>query len=178
MNRLLSLQAWLEDERPVGTVLLLDCDMVFRAPVHQRSSPGAPLFQWWYDFQPMGLSGPWATAINDFSTIPSSDIAPITWPCLIHTSDLRSIMPRWIDLTVALREELGAWESDMVAFAAVFAERGVPAERTMLAAWLPWPDDVVGDAPIIHYCQALLDENDDQVWSKYDYAPWGPIGDP
>ncbi|MCP4963858.1 MAG: hypothetical protein GY926_01340, partial [bacterium] len=42
MNRLLSLQAWLEDERPVGTVLLLDCDMVFRAPVHQRSSPGAP----------------------------------------------------------------------------------------------------------------------------------------
>lgn len=172
INRLFSLQQWLETERPVGTVLLLDCDMAFRAVPTIQSEPGAPVFQWWYDFR---LVEPWLGALARLAPTAVPHIDPITWPCLIHTSDLRPLMRRWIDLTLALREEIGAWESDMVAFAAAVAERNLPTARSMVAAWTPWPDDVVGDAPIIHYCQSLLDKDGHELWSKRTYRPWEPI---
>ena len=50
MNRLHSLAEWLENERPVGTVMILDCDFAFRAAVVKRAAPGRPIGQIWYDF--------------------------------------------------------------------------------------------------------------------------------
>ena len=173
MNRLHSLEEWLERERPVGTVLILDCDFVFRSPIDRRVDPGHPVGQLWWDFSMMGA---WADAANAISPRIAARTQKVTWPLLIHTSDLRRIIRAWIDVAARLRKETGAWESDMVALTIVLAEHDLVCDLEMLAAWMPWPDDVVGDAPIIHYCQPVLDNAGETLWYKQGYEPWTPTG--
>lgn len=172
MNRLHSLNEWLERERPVGTVLIMDCDFVFRGPLDRRAEPGRPIGQDWYDFT---MGGHWAEAADAITPGISERTQSVTWPLFIHTSDLRRIINRWVDVTARLRKSTGAWESDMVALTIVLAEYELTCDLEMLAAWMPWPDDVVGDAPIIHYCQPVLDDNGDTLWYKQQYTPWNDL---
>lgn len=172
MNRLLSLHEWLDGERPVGTVLILDCDFVFREPIDRRAEPGAPIAQEWFAF---GIPDEIAEAWERLTTIPPSAVQPVTWPLLIHTSDLRRIVPRWVELTARLRAEVGAWESDMFALVIVLAEYGLTCELETLGAWMDWPEEFVAGAPIIHYCQPVLDGDGEKLWYKQDYRPWDPI---
>lgn len=175
INRLLSLSEWLERDRPVGTILIVDCDMVFRAPIDRRAEAGRPIGQTWWDFD-WHSGGQWAQAAASLSPGTVGRLQAVTWPMLIHTFDLRRIIGRWIDLTVALRNETGAWESDMVALPIALAEHGLTCDLDMLAAWMPWPDEVVGDAPIIHYCQPVLDRDGNRLWYKQGYEPWTGTG--
>jgi hypothetical protein len=173
MNRLHSLAEWLEKERPVGTVLILDCDFAFRAPLFKRAKPGQPIGQDWHDFE---WSGTWGDLAEEISPGIRASLQAVTWPLIIHTSDLRSIIDRWIEVTAQIRAMSGAWESDMIALPIVLAERELVCKLEMLAAWMPWPDDVVGDAPIIHYCQPVLDASGNTLWYKQQYTPWEPTG--
>lgn len=172
MNRLHSLGEWLERERPVGTVLILDCDFVFRAPLVRHVEPERPVGQLWWDYHPGGF---WGDAVDRIVPGISSRVQRVTWPLLIHTSDLRRIIGRWTDVTARLRKETGAWESDMIALPAVLAEYGITCDLEMLAAWMPWPDDVVEGAPIVHYCQPVLDRAGETLWYKQEYDPWDDI---
>jgi hypothetical protein len=173
MNRLHSLAEWLENERPVGTVLILDCDFAFRAPLFTRAKPGQPIGQDWHDFE---WSGTWGDLAEEISPGVGPSLQAVTWPLIIHTSDLRSIIDRWIEVTAQIRAMSGAWESDMIALPIVLAERELVCKLEMLAAWMPWADDVVGDAPIIHYCQPVLDASGNTLWYKQQYTPWEPTG--
>lgn len=172
MNRLHSLNEWLERERPVGTALILDCDFVFRAPLARRAEPGRPIGQLWHDF---AMVGDWAKTADSITPGISERVQRVTWPLLIHTSDLRRIIGRWVDVAARIRKTTGAWESDMVALTIVLAEYELTCELDMMAAWMPWPDDVVGDAPIIHYCQPVLDSDGDVLWYKQQYTPWEEV---
>ena len=172
MNRLHSLDEWLERERPVGTVLILDCDFVFRAPLARHAEPGRPVGQLWWDFR---MEGRWAEVAESITPGIVATTQNVTWPLLIHTSDLRRIIRRWTDLAARIRKETGAWESDMIALPIVLAEYELTCELEMLAAWMPWPDDIVTDAPIIHYCQPVLDADGSTLWHKQDYKPWDEI---
>ncbi len=173
MNRLHSLAEWLDTERPVGTVLILDCDFAFRASLVRRAGPGRPIGQDWHDFT---WSGSWGDLAEQIVTGVGPLLQAVTWPLFIHTSDLRSIIDRWVEVTARIRATTGAWESDMIALPIVLAERKLTCELEMLAAWMPWPDEVVGDAPIIHYCQPVLDDTGDTLWYKQQYTPWEPTG--
>ncbi|MFK7918853.1 MAG: hypothetical protein AB8G14_12290 [Ilumatobacter sp.] len=172
MNRLHSLAYWLEHERPVGTVLILDCDFAFRAPLVTRSEPGSPIGQTWYDFT---WSGHWGDLAEEISPGVRPALQAVTWPLLIHTFDLRRVIDRWVEVTARVRSQSGAWESDMIALPIVLAEYRLQCELKMLAAWMPWPDDVVGDAPIIHYCQPIRDRVGNTLWYKQQYTPWEPV---
>ncbi len=172
MNRLHSLSEWLERERPVGTVLILDCDFVFRAPLDRRAEPGRPIGQDWWDHS---WQGDWLTVAEDLSPGITPALQSVTWPLVIHTSDLRRIIDRWVELTARIRKRTDAWESDMFALPIALAEHGLTCELEMLAAWMPWPDDVVGDAPIIHYCQPVLDRAGETIWYKVHYQPWDEV---
>ena len=173
MNRLHSLNQWIESERPVGTVLILDCDFVFRAPLVRRAEPGHPIGQLWHDF---AMTGEWAKAADTITPGISARVQRVTWPLFIHTSDLRRIIGRWIEVTAHMRSLTGAWESDMIALTIVLADYELSCELEMLAAWMPWPDDVVGAAPLIRYCQPVLDRNGDTLWHKQRYTPWEDTG--
>lgn len=156
-QRLFSLRDWLEAEKPVGTVLLLDPDCVFRAAVAAEVAPGAPIAQHWLDHR---------------AAPPSQDA---TWPALIHTEDLAHLLPRWIDFTRAIHGATRRWESDMTAFVSAAATAGLRFSLEPLAAFVGWPDEAVGRAPIVHYCQDVVDAAGEVLWAKRSYRPWSRV---
>ena len=171
-NRLFSTLEWLQTEQPVGTVLFLDPDMVFRAPVPTRVVPGAPIAQPWYGFH---AGGDILDVLVRETGVDPTAMQGVTWPALVHTRDLEALLPRWIELTAIAREEVGAWESDMFAFIAASAEQGLTWTPRTLGAWTNWPDEAVAGAPIIHYCQPIEDRDGAPLWFKQGYRPWTPI---
>ncbi len=171
-NRLHSLKEWLDTERPVGSVLILDSDFAFRAPIHDRAEPGEIVGQHWLDF---GMNPHMKGILDDISP-GDGDLPPLTWPMILHTSDLRRIMPRWIEVTALLKREIPkSWEADMFAFVYTLREFGLSIRYETLGAWMPWPEDAVRGAPIIHYCQKVLDRQGETLWYKQNYTPWEPI---
>lgn len=154
LNRLLSLRVWLETERPEGTVLILDPDCVFRAAVAIEAAPGAPVAQHWVDYR----------------ATPS--VQPATWPALIHSEDLAALLPRWIDFARAIYASTHRWESDMTALVSAAAVSGLEFSIDQIAAFVGWPDEAVGRAPIVHYCQDVLDRDGRTIWAKRSYQPW------
>lgn len=168
-NRLFSFQEWLDTGEQDGTVLILDPDCVFRKRVTTRVKPGAPIAQRWRGF---AVVGRWLEAVEKHSDIDIGLIQGITWPALVHTDDMRRLMPRWIELTSLIRQEIGAWESDMMAFVVAAAELGICFTEQHLAAVLNWPEGDNEEAPVIHYCQAVEAKDGSQLWFKQGYQPW------
>ncbi len=188
-NKPAALIHWLENERPEGTVLLIDPDCVFRTAICREVTEGHPVSQQW-----IGLShetnGDGFALDRRFAFLGDRGIWPQTKaqlgmiPTLIHTRDLARIAARWLEVTALVREEVTdgdgrrMWESDMFAYAIVTAEAGLAHELTSLGICTNWsPHDAV-DAPIIHYCQAIEGNAGESLWSKYDYQPWRRVVDP
>lgn len=187
-NKPASLLEWLTGERPHGTLLLLDPDCVFRAPVEREVLPGHPVGQHWIDFHvsdhdPFGLDERFE-AMNRHCVNTRSRVDPVMIPNLIHTDDMQRIALRWLELTGAVRQEVRnhqdnpMWESDMFGFIMASAEYGLSHELGTLGICTNWSPDDVKDAPIIHYCQAIHSREGDVIWSKGHYRPWEKVEDP
>jgi hypothetical protein len=170
-NRLFSFDAWLRDEKPEGTVLILDPDCVFRARLAAEVSPGRPRAQRWLGFDR------WRERLreHDVTGIDPETLQPVTWPALIHTRDLARLVPRWLEWTAAMRGRLGRWESDMVAFSIASREVGITWSIETLCAWMNWPEREVAGAPLVHYCQPVEGRDGAILWYKRDYRPWSRI---
>ncbi|MBL4672670.1 MAG: 2OG-Fe(II) oxygenase [Arenicella sp.] len=168
-NRLYSLKQWLEQEDVQGTILIVDADVIFRSPVKTTVPKGQPLGQHWLDY---GLGGDFRTALEHSTEVDLDTLQHVTWPALIDADDLRELLPRWIELTVLVREQLKGQESDMFAFLAAAKEQGLTFELGTTTAFMPWPDEQVAGAPIIHYCQVVEKEDGSHLWSKQNYDPW------
>lgn len=172
-NRLWSLQEWLEREQPTGSVLILDSDFVFRSPVTSTASPGVMIAQEWFG---PGVVDMLRDRLAPLTYVDPRLLEPLTWPLLVDTADLARILPRWLELTAALRRTVGMWESDMVALVGAVAEDGLEVRYETLGAWMDWPESFVAGAPIIHYCQEVKDRDGARLWFKQGYRPWEPIG--
>ena len=169
-NRLYSLQQWLEQEDIRGTILIVDSDVVFRAPLKTTVISGEPVAQSWLDY---GVSNEFRAAIN--AAAPNVDVdqlQAVTWPALIDANDLRALLPRWIEATVSIREQIRRQESDMFGFLVAAQEMQLEFKPDTTTAFMPWPDDQVANAPIIHYCQEVKSHTGDKLWSKFSYQPW------
>lgn len=179
-NKPASLLEWVYRDKPEGTVLLLDPDCAFRKPITQRVVPGHPISQKWVDFvhhpanvdAPFGL-GPGFTFLNDHCVRTDLSIAPVMIPTLIHTSDLRRICARWLELCRIVHAHYrNVWESDMYAYLAVCAEYSLRHEPTSLGICTNWRPNQAPDAPIIHYCNPVCDKNKTEIFFKQTYRPW------
>jgi hypothetical protein len=157
-ERLFALQDWLQSEQPDGSVLVIDPDCVFRRAIVDEVEPGAPLAQHWRDLRPRAPA------------------QAATWPAMIHTRDLEKLMPRWIDATRAVRIATGRWESDMYGLVTASAAMGLRFSlEDAFAGFIKWPDEFVGDAPIVHYCQKVVAEDGTLIWFKHEYQPWEEV---
>ena len=102
-------------------------------------------------------------------------------PTLIHTSDLRRICARWLELCRIVRREYRnsdgqqVWESDMLAYLAVCAEYGLHHDPISLGVCTNWQPEDAPDAPIIHYCQAIRGKKGEEIFFKQTYAPWASV---
>jgi hypothetical protein len=183
-NKPASLLEWLIRDRPTGTVLLLDPDCVFRRPVTQRLAPGFAVSQQWVKFptrqpgaaNPFGLADEFAF-LNDHCVRPDLAATPVMIPTLIHTSDLRKICARWLELCGIIRQQFlvarhsSLWEADMLAYLVASAEYGIQHQPASLGICTNWDPQDAPDAPLIHYCQPILDRNGQEIFSKRRYAP-------
>lgn len=157
-ERLFALEHWLRRERPEGTVLILDPDSVFRRAITGEARPGAPRAQLWVDYR-------CETELTQAAT----------WPMLIHTQDLEALLPRWIAFTSAIYKATHRWESDMNGLVAAAAAGGLRFSLDTIGAFVGWPDELVGEAPVVHYCQNVLDRDGEVLWSKRTYQPWAAV---
>ena len=172
-NRLWSLHEWLHREQVTGTVLILDADFVFRSPIRSVATPGVVIAQEWFG---PGLVESLRHQLEPLTSAEPARIEPVTWPLLIDAGDLARLMPRWLELTAVLRRTVGMWESDMVALVATLAESDLEIRYETLGAWMDWPEEFTAGAPIIHYCQEVVDRDGAPLWFKQRYRPWEPIG--
>ena len=187
-NKPASLLEWLFRERPEGTLLLLDPDCVFRKPVTRRVSPGYPASQAWIDFStskpgagnPFGLGSRFAF-LKDFCVRTDLSIDAVMIPTLIHTSDLRKICARWLELCSTIRQNYRndngqpIWESEMYAYLGASAEYGLQNEPISLGVCTNWLPEDAPDTPIIHYCQTIVSKSGDEIFTKHRYSPWTRI---
>ncbi|MEQ1898450.1 MAG: hypothetical protein ABL971_13790 [Vicinamibacterales bacterium] len=157
-ERLFALEQWIAREKPDGTVLVVDPDIVFRRAIHQEAAPGSPRAQFWADYMPL-----------------SAETQAATWPMLIHSHDLARLLPRWIAFTSAIYATTCRWESDMHALVSAAAAGGLRFVLEPVGAFVGWPDEVVGAAPIVHYCQDVVAEDGEVLFAKRSYQPWSRV---
>ncbi len=168
-NRLYSLQQWLSEQDIQGSILIVDADVVFRSPLVATRDEGSPLGQHWVDYW---LGGEFREALEQLSDLDLDALQPVTWPALIDANDLRKLLPRWIEATVSIREHTKRQESDMFGFLIAALEQDLIFELGTTTAFMPWPEEKVAGAPIIHYCQVVEDQHDQKLWAKTSYQPW------
>jgi hypothetical protein len=188
LNKPASLLEWVFREQPEGTVLLLDPDCVFREPVRRRVAPKSPAAQAWIKSpnrrpsakNPFGLGKGFAF-LNDHCARTDLGTEPVMIPMLIHTSDLRMICARWLELCRLIRREYRdpdgnpKWESDMLAYTAACAEYDLDHEPISLGICTNWEPKDAPAAPIIHYCAPVQDKNGEQIFFKQTYSPWASV---
>ena len=187
-NKPASLLEWLYRDRPEGTVLLLDPDCVFRQAVTRRVAPGYPAAQAWIDLppgkpsskNPFGLGRKFAF-LSDACARSDMRVDAVMIPTLIHTSDLRKICARWLELCSIIRQSYRddggrpMWEADMYAYLVVSAEYGLAHEPISLGVCTNWPPEAASEAPIIHYCQPITGTDGQELFFKQSYKPWSSV---
>lgn len=184
-NKPASLLEWVFRDKPEGTVLILDPDCVFRKRITRRVTPGRPVGQHWVDFSigtpgsesPFGL-GEKFVFLNEHCARTNLSIAPVVIPTLIHTSDLRKISARWLQLCSVIRDHLRkpdgqkVWGSDMFAYLATCAEYGLVHEQASLGICTSWDSASAPDSSVIHYRQPITSREGTTIFSKITYEPW------
>jgi hypothetical protein len=187
-NKPASLLQWLYRDRPEGTVLLLDPDCIFRRAVTRHVAPGYPASQQWIkqatgkpnSKNPFGLGRKFAFLKNACART-ELKVDQVMIPSLIHTSDLRKICARWLELCSTIRQSYRGdagepmWESDMFAYIVAAAEYGLHHEPISLGVCTNWPPAAAPDAPIVHYCQPIKGTDGQELFNKQSYKPWASV---
>jgi hypothetical protein len=55
------------------------------------------------------------------------------------------------------------------------ADLGLEFSLDAIGAFVKWPDELVGQAPIVHYCQNVLATDGTVLWNKRKYRPWQAV---
>jgi hypothetical protein len=175
-----SLMQWLFEERIDGTILLLEPDCVFRSPVTAEARPGQARAMSWAGL-PRGEGafglGPDFAFLERYCVDRSLELPAVTLPLVAHSSDLRRIAPRWLELTSIIREETAGTEqgrrpdADRIAYAIAAAEAGLRHTAAELSVGTDSPDSA---APILGY-RGPIAAVDGTAWETGTYTPWDAV---
>ena len=181
-NKAASVLEWLFAERIDGTILLVEPNCVFRAAAAQEVGPGEARATAWPDLPrtgegPFGL-GPRFAFLERFCVNRALELPRVRLPVLIHSSDLRKLAARWLELMSIIRVETaqsgqgGFGAADELAYAVAAAEAEIPHAITELAV-----DTSAGDskAPLLHYRRPIESKRGEVVWDAQVYRSWDRI---
>lgn len=177
-NKPAAIQDWLSGVcPPEETVLVVDPDCVFVAPVTATVERGRPAAQPYSYMDPDAYPG--ADLVSRHCLRPST-VQGIGIPYLIHRDDLAVLAPLWLAKTEAIRNdpvsrELAGWTAEMWGYAVAAAELGLVHEPRNLQLV---PTEDRADAPIVHYCEESVDKSGTWRWGKWTYRPWEPVVPP
>jgi len=176
-NQPAAIMEWLFRERVDATLLLLDPESLLLEPVNRELKPCEAIGNTWRDWPggdgPFGLSKPYRV-LQRFCVNPGLKPSRVKFPILIHSSDLRKMVARWLELTALIRCEVqvpagAVLEAHQVAYAIAAAEYRVPHQARKLAVV---PGDRKADRPILNYQPPIESTKGEIVWDPEVYVPW------
>ncbi len=177
-----SLLEWLFAERISGTILLIGPDCVFRAAVAQEVEPGAARATPWSGLPhkgngPFGI-GPEFAFLERFCVNRALELPRVGFPLLIHSSDLRKLAARWLELMSIIRAETASHvhgslgEADQIAYAVAAAEADIPHAIAELGVDTATRDI---EAPVLDYSRPIESTRGEVVWDKRLYQGWDRV---
>jgi hypothetical protein len=175
-NKPASLREWVSSTVDNGeTLLILDPDCVFLRPILREVSPGNPIAEKMF-FMEVSAS-PGRDIIKRHCTKNSHLAQPVGVPLLIRKSDLRTICPRWVQLTSEMREDPKTkkeipWIAEMWAYVIAAAEAGITHH---LENNQQFPTEDITDRSVIHYSYATESKSRKWKWDKRDYKPFTKV---
>jgi hypothetical protein len=187
-----ALLEWSFGDRPEGTVLILGSDSVLLKPIRRVVPPGLPAGQSWLHsgirHTPEGTPFGFPAALNfleDCCTSTQRAVVPVRLPIIIHSSDLRRIGGRWVELCEIIEGHFaaskagaaGRWMGDAInfAFAAACAEYGIQQRSISLELETASAADGSGDAELICYSQPIWALSGRQIFSVDRADPLRPV---
>eukprot|EP00850_Spirogloea_muscicola_P011540 SM000072S21174 [mRNA] locus=s72:97305:104460:+ [translate_table: standard] len=189
-----AIQQWLDSDDPKGDwVFMIETDYVFVKPARIPATGRAIGF-------PFGYISPTHGAVSSVmerhgyacrlpcssfrdsvsSYFPEGDVKDIPGtgnaPTLMPTSELRRVVPLWVDLTAKIEADEDAkqalgWVREMYAFSLAAAKAKVEIDLPAMPGAImsqPPADEVVGDALLLHYTWgSVIKDHESQrvVWS-------------
>ncbi len=181
-NKAASLLEWLFAEPVEGTILLVEPNCVFRAPVATEIEPGqargiaSPGLSR-KDEGPFGLGRSFAF-LDRFCVNRTLEPPRVTFPLLIHSSDLRKLAARWLELMSIIRAETALQGSgvlgnaDEIGYAVAAAEAEIPHAAADLGV-----DTCAGhsDAPLLNYGRPIESDRGQVIWDERIYRSWDRV---
>jgi hypothetical protein len=177
-NKPAAIQQWLTETRPEEpSILLVDPDCVFLAPVRENVDPGRPISQ---PVSYMYTNGDPGRALVARHCRRPGNVQGTGLPTLIHRDDLTVLAPLWLAKTEAIRSdpvsrELAGWTAEMWGYMFAAAELGLSHELRDLCVW---STDNEANRPLLHYCYEAKDATGTWRWDKRIYQPWEPVSPP
>lgn len=157
------------------TLVFLDPDMVFSKPWTPVFDPGTVFGQKW-----IGYSKPYCERSSCHPELcPETDNDCVMYPFAIKAGDLKNMVTDIEHFAlegykIALSNGVsGHWMSDMPAFQTAMTKHElVMYPHDNIGLCNNWENRNDPDAPILHYCQPMLDHNGNRIWWKWNYIPW------
>ena len=127
-QRAAGLLEWLFTEDVQGTILLVEPTFDFRAAMPDEVRPGQAKASAWLD-RPSG-AGPFGLGaafsfLDKLCVDRQLELTAVRLPLLIHSTDLRKIVARWLELMSLIRAETARGDADEVAYVIAAAEARV-----------------------------------------------------
>ena len=167
-NKFMSLREWISEPSLDGSVLLLDPDMVFLHAVELSVQPGQVIGQRWND------AGIGASDIFDKYCRRNreriTDDSAFMYPYLMHVSDIRRTMDRYVELCQTIRREENKWESDMFALVIVAAEFELEVSTRQLGVCNNWVPHNQLATPLVHFPSPFRAASSESIWFKQDFT--------
>jgi len=170
---------WLFREQVDGTVVLLAPHSVLQHPIRDETTPGKARAMAWDEMPsgdgPFGLDGS-LRFLECYCVNRTLPLPRVRMPLVIHTSDLRKLAARWLELVAIIRSEYqGAHgrlgDADRVAYAIAAAEYRVEHEIVALESGT----EDTRQAPVIDYSKPVESPRGEIVWDEQVYDPWSDV---
>ena len=180
MNKPGGLKALFKDWNfPKNSVAILpDPDMIFTKPWDPRNrvTNGKMYGQKW-----KGYSQNYCKDTTQFKeNCPPVDDKTIMYPFAISVEDLKRITPKYYESSTNYKKKPN-WMTEMTALVVAMHDPAIKLDiqtAENIGLCNNWDNSNDLDAPIMHYCQTVKDNNGKTIWGKREYKAWDPVPEP
>jgi len=160
------------DDEPIHA---LDPDMILRAPLLDRPTPGRPIGQPWSYMDPNGYGRRYLEPLG----LDPERVDPVGFPISITRGDLSRVAVGWLEAIERVRGLPGGrsdWVAEMWGYVIAAAEAGL-RHRIVDRMIVPL-DHHRAEKPIVHYCYPMTTTSGREIWTKFLERAWARLPEP
>lgn len=147
---------------PDETIMLIDPDCVILKDINIELKPRTLLTNYYSYMHIDDQIKGYMQGISEVNDFPAVGI-----PYIMRRIDLLTIVDRWFELCVKLREKTKDWIVEMWAFSIAVQESGM---KVIMEDFVGFANTDHNPPHIIHYCNEIENEYDEFIWSKRHFV--------